>query len=585
MACALVALSKPECPVCLNLFELPPSTSVPKMLPCGHSVCGECLAQMVRANGGCPMRCAGLPTADAPTNFALLEALSPDAAVGRLPRCSAHLSKRLDMYCFSCSAAVCERCVMLDHPVPTHTVTDLRVAAEEGAGHHASLRSRATEEEKVLASKVARLERGETVLHEAKSRLESHRDAALQAAHSAFDAWVDTLQRRRKAVVAAIKAMADSDKDVLDDQVDNLLEELAATRTVRDKLVRLLKSESPMALVEAGELRKAGALGAWNPVGAFVDVPRAGGEIRFRPGPAAKLLETAMGMCGRAYQLPAGAFSVSLDAYSLTTGKVNVRHQVAGVEGACLDVAVLNDDDASAGDALDVANVTSFQLKDASLALPFAWRTFAARVRVGDTCGGWTWFASATHALQLLSSGRAAGMDNLQVYSSAPRFPDMARLIHWRAVTKMSVYQPAQEQFQERLIQQYPGFAELVEELKANSTLQELCVSRVPLNDTDAAALADALRVNTTLTGLTLSYNKIGDAGFVAVAEALKVNTTLRGVNCSLSCIGDAGCAALADALKTNAALKLTLWGLHGSKRALLADAIADERVRVKLDM
>ena len=50
----------PECPVCLECYQRPPSVHAPVSLPCGHSVCRQCaLGLQTAVFGTSPSRPAG----------------------------------------------------------------------------------------------------------------------------------------------------------------------------------------------------------------------------------------------------------------------------------------------------------------------------------------------------------------------------------------------------------------------------------------------------------------------------------------------------------------------------------------------
>ena len=90
----------PECPVCLECYQRPPSVHAPVSLPCGHSVCRQCApdlqtaapSQHSSAGGGgagglaivCPSCCQQLelPPGGAqalPCNYGLVQVLGPSA--------------------------------------------------------------------------------------------------------------------------------------------------------------------------------------------------------------------------------------------------------------------------------------------------------------------------------------------------------------------------------------------------------------------------------------------------------------------------------------------------------------------------
>lgn len=72
------------------------------------------------------------------------------------------------------------------------------------------------------------------------------------------------------------------------------------------------------------------------------------------------------------------------------------------------------------------------------------------------------------------------------------------------------------------------------------------------LTDAHAKLLATELKTNTTLRSLDLSKNQIGPEGALALAEALEVNTSLCALDLSYNQIGEIGAKALLSAKTTS---------------------------------
>ncbi|CAM4986290.1 unnamed protein product, partial [Rotaria socialis] len=91
--------------------------------------------------------------------------------------------------------------------------------------------------------------------------------------------------------------------------------------------------------------------------------------------------------------------------------------------------------------------------------------------------------------------------------------------------------------------------------LQVNKTLNILCLHENQIGDTGAQHLGNALKTNQTLTQLFLYTNKIGDSGAQYLGEALKTNQSLTLLQLQTNEIGDSGAQYLADALKINKTL------------------------------
>jgi hypothetical protein len=75
-----------DCTVCYLKFASQPITRVPKMLPCGHTLCRQCVESLaIRGKLSCPLcrvevRLGTDGTATLPTNHSLLDVLEAPAA-------------------------------------------------------------------------------------------------------------------------------------------------------------------------------------------------------------------------------------------------------------------------------------------------------------------------------------------------------------------------------------------------------------------------------------------------------------------------------------------------------------------------
>ncbi|CAF3407049.1 unnamed protein product [Rotaria socialis] len=92
--------------------------------------------------------------------------------------------------------------------------------------------------------------------------------------------------------------------------------------------------------------------------------------------------------------------------------------------------------------------------------------------------------------------------------------------------------------------------------LQVNQTLTLLGLDTNQIGDSGAQYLGEALKTNKSLTLLQLQTNQIGDSGAQYLADALKVNKTLNILYLRENQIGDTGAQHLGNALKTNQSLQ-----------------------------
>ncbi|XP_078674168.1 tripartite motif-containing protein 2-like [Branchiostoma floridae x Branchiostoma belcheri] len=130
-----------SCSICLELFTRP------KMLPCQHTFCQDCLQDHVERGGtflcpNCrrqvrlpPQGVAGLPDNIMATNmcerFQQQNALSGETREQPESgnRCSVHPSEELKVYCTQCQIPVCDQCLEQGHD--DHRTTSIKKAAQE----------------------------------------------------------------------------------------------------------------------------------------------------------------------------------------------------------------------------------------------------------------------------------------------------------------------------------------------------------------------------------------------------------------------------------------------------------------------
>ncbi|CAM2705334.1 unnamed protein product, partial [Rotaria socialis] len=98
---------------------------------------------------------------------------------------------------------------------------------------------------------------------------------------------------------------------------------------------------------------------------------------------------------------------------------------------------------------------------------------------------------------------------------------------------------------------------QLTQLIKSNINSTGVNFAGKNLNDQDMKIVAnELLQVNKVVTTLYLQANQIGDVGAQFLADALRVNTTLTELRLYTNKIGDSGAQYLGEALKTNQSLQ-----------------------------
>lgn len=99
------------CPMCLDVLQLPVS------LPCAHTFCRSCVQRLGgKGNVICPC-CRRQHTIDVHSlnvNTVLASLLESLALSDKVDRCAEH-SKKLNVFCFTCTTFICTHCALLKH--------------------------------------------------------------------------------------------------------------------------------------------------------------------------------------------------------------------------------------------------------------------------------------------------------------------------------------------------------------------------------------------------------------------------------------------------------------------------------------
>ncbi len=125
------------CPVCLENYTEEGDT-VPRILPCSHTLCSGCLTQLKHSSPGssftCPIDRKPFPkTEHFPENRYIIGSLTTRHVelkeTSDFLKCQEHKSRDLSLHCKECKADICELCMNKDHL--GHNVTDIQDHLEE----------------------------------------------------------------------------------------------------------------------------------------------------------------------------------------------------------------------------------------------------------------------------------------------------------------------------------------------------------------------------------------------------------------------------------------------------------------------
>ncbi|XP_078660708.1 tripartite motif-containing protein 2-like [Branchiostoma floridae x Branchiostoma belcheri] len=223
-----------SCSICLELFTRP------KVLPCGHIFCQDCLQDL--ASRKLPLLCpicrrqvrppaqgfAGLP--DSHIIASLCERLQQQATLSEetreqqpqsANRCSSHPSEVLKQFCKQCQIPICEQCFEEAHD--NHLTTTIKKAAQERSStvqalindgrnimesYFSFLRS-LREEEKTLNEK--KQQRDNSIIHaynQMVQKLTKRKDHLLSESEENHTKNLDRIQTERDKVLADINELS-----------------------------------------------------------------------------------------------------------------------------------------------------------------------------------------------------------------------------------------------------------------------------------------------------------------------------------------------------------------------------------------
>lgn len=129
-----------ECVVCFSPYDS--GDHRPLCLPCGHSVCQDCVGAMSSEGKAflcpsCRVEIRGKSLEDFPVNFSLIGSTSMCQAVqeerkeeGSAAVCESHSSKKVKFHCAVCDSDFCSKCVVR-HTGDNHKIEDLTQAVDK----------------------------------------------------------------------------------------------------------------------------------------------------------------------------------------------------------------------------------------------------------------------------------------------------------------------------------------------------------------------------------------------------------------------------------------------------------------------
>lgn len=252
-----------KCLICRESYN--DKEKVPKMLPCHHTFCMECLCQMFRVEGEfrqsltsafrgmplavkiqCPSCREGLITSEAelrrlPNDHTILELLTfvKDTGKSDVQYCSKHQLQPLNFFCEPCIQPVCCDCTVIDHkeskghivvnveealqkytPILDDTMTDIKTQKLELATQRDALEMAAESVDQIQQDLTEHIrsifDRIKTALEEREKELYDMSDREINRKREILDGHMQTLNDRETALNAQFNGLqqAKDDKDI-----------------------------------------------------------------------------------------------------------------------------------------------------------------------------------------------------------------------------------------------------------------------------------------------------------------------------------------------------------------------------------
>jgi len=225
------------CSTCLCMFD--GQEHIPKLLPCSHTICLECLTRIVAtfardSQFRCPV-CRELITipvggvAALPPSFLVNQLLDLMARQRKevVPKCSSHPNQEL-LFCESCDSVFCSVCTGGSHVRADLDQRQRRASSEDGIeqnGEHTvipfSVAIKRMSE--ILLYKAnectAKLNTASEVVTQEMHLLDHSADNSFASVNELFEEVIAAVQKRRLEVLGEVKAKKDEKKKVLEEQL------------------------------------------------------------------------------------------------------------------------------------------------------------------------------------------------------------------------------------------------------------------------------------------------------------------------------------------------------------------------------
>ncbi|CAB3381544.1 Hypothetical predicted protein [Cloeon dipterum] len=219
------------CSTCLCVYD--GSAHTPKLLPCSHTVCLECLSHIAssqtRDTGSfrCPI-CRELITiprggvAALPPSFLVNQLLDLMSRQRRevIPKCSVHINQEL-LFCETCDTVFCSLCTGGSHSTGgsscEHTIIPFSIAIKRMS--------------EILLYKandcISKLGQAHDAVSDELKRLDEATEACLSQVSRTFEEITALAEKRRLALSNAVKEARDKKKQVLEEQLKLIAAEKA----------------------------------------------------------------------------------------------------------------------------------------------------------------------------------------------------------------------------------------------------------------------------------------------------------------------------------------------------------------------
>jgi len=255
------------CGTCLCMYDGQEHT--PKLLPCSHTVCLECLGRIVAtfardSQFRCPI-CRELITIPRggvqalPPSFLVNQLLDLMANQRRevIPKCSTHANQEL-LFCETCDTVFCTTCTGGSHKPKEEN--DIGTAGGGGTQINSNLNSsttsNTTNDHTVIPFSIAIKRMSEILIYKANEctaklnkaadgvtaeihRLDHNADESFNVVNEIFEEVSSAVDRRREQVLSEVKRKKDEKKKVLEEQ----LKMIQAEKLQVDKEVQAMKHQ------------------------------------------------------------------------------------------------------------------------------------------------------------------------------------------------------------------------------------------------------------------------------------------------------------------------------------------------------